>query len=104
MGPGVSTQTRESSWVERGERALKPLEERRQALDPECAINVGHGPRQRQAVLECVAGPRRRLGAVAEHPPTAIGRAPDVDCIKPQMRASSRDDTDQGSQEFRIAG
>src|SRR5262249_19979157 len=60
--------------VERGKLGLKSLEERRQALDLEPAIDLGHGAGQREAVFERITGARGRLGAVAEHPPMAIGR------------------------------
>src|SRR5580704_13471891 len=99
MGPGVSTQTRESSW----RLSAESSEERRQPLDLEPAIDLGHGARQREAVLERIAGARGCLGAVAEHPPMATGRTPDIDGIKPQMRAACRRDPDQRPQELRIA-
>src|SRR6516165_11849116 len=81
--------------IERGKLGLKSLEEWRQPLDLEPAIDLGHDARQREAVLERIAGARGRLGAVAEHPPMASGRTPDVDGIKPQMRAACRRDPDQ---------
>ena len=68
------------------------------------AIDVRHGARQREPVLERVAGARGRLRAVAEHPPAAVGAAADVDRVEPQMRAARRRDADQRAQEFRIAG
>ena len=90
--------------VERGQLRLERLEERREPLDLERAIDVGHGAREREAVLQRVAGARRRLRAVAEHPPAPVGRAADVDGVEPQMRAAGRRDADQRPQEFRIAG
>ena len=59
---------------------------------------------EREPVLERVAGAGRRLRAVAEHPPAAVGAAPDIDRVEAQMRAARRRDADQRPQEFRIAG
>ncbi len=64
----------------------------------------GHGARQREPVLERVAGAGGRLRAVAEHPPAAVGAAPEIDRVEAQMRAARRRDADQRPQEFRIAG
>ena len=52
-----------------------------------CAIDVGHGARQREPVLERVAGARRRLRAVAEHPPAAVRAAADD---RPRRSADAR--------------
>ena len=90
--------------AERRELGLEGLKERRDALDPRGAIDVGNGARQRQPVLDRVAGARWRLGAVAEHPPASVGAASDIDGIKAQMRAAGRRDADQRTQKFRIAG
>ena len=54
-------------------------EERRQALHARVAVERGEHTGQDHAVLERVARARRRLGAVAEHPPVTIGRPPDID-------------------------
>ena len=78
MGPGVSTQMG-ALPVERRKRGLHRLEERCEALHLELAVEIGHGARQREAVLERVARARRCLGAVTEHPPIAIRGAPDID-------------------------
>ena len=84
--------------------ACKRLEERRDALDARGAIDVGNGARQRQPVLDRIAGARRRLRAIVEHPPAPVGAAADIDGIEAQMRAARRLDADQRPQEFRIAG
>ena len=89
--------------IERHQFGLESLEERRDALDAGGAIDVGNGARQRQAVLDGVAGARRRLRAIVEHPPAAVGAAADVDGIKTQMRAAGRRNADQRPQKFRIA-
>ena len=94
-----------SSWrLSADKLGLKRLEERRHAFDPRGAINVGNGARQREPVLDRIAGARRRLRAIAEHPPAAVGAAPDIDRVETQMRAAGRRDADQRPQEFRIAG
>src|SRR5262249_8284735 len=90
--------------IERGELGLKSLEEWRQALHLERPIDVGQRARQLKAVLKCVAGARGRLGAVAQHPPVAVPRAPDVHGVKPKMPAAPRGTPPQRPQEFRIAG
>ena len=90
--------------AEGGELGLERLKERCDAFDARGAIDVRDGARQRQAVLDRVAGAGGRLGAVAEHPPAAVGAARDIDGIKAQMRAAGRRDADQRPQEFRVAG
>ena len=80
---------------EGGELGLEGLKERGDAFDARGAIDFRDGARQRQAVLDRVAGAGGRLGAVAEHPPASVGAAPDIDGIKAQMRAAGRGDTDQ---------
>ena len=62
--------------VERGKLALERLEERRHALHVGGAVDVGHGAGKREPVLDRIAGARRRLRAVAEHPPAAVGPRP----------------------------
>ena len=89
---------------EGGELGLEGLKERGDAFDARGAIDFGDGARQRQPVLDRVAGAGGRLGAVAEHPPASVGAAPDIDGIKAQMRAAGRRDADQRTQKFRIAG
>ena len=90
--------------VEREQLGLQSLEERRDALDPRRAIDIGNGARQCEPVLDRVAGAGRRLGAIVKHPPASVGAAPDIDRIEAQMRAAGRLDADQRPQEFRIAG
>ena len=67
---------RESSWrLSDDQLGLERLEERRERSTRARAIDVGNGARQREPVLERIAGARRRLRAVAEHPPAAVGAA-----------------------------
>ena len=90
--------------AKRRELGLKSLKERCEPLGAARAIDVGDGARQREPVLDRIAGARWRLRAVAEHPPVAVGAARNVDRVEAQMCAAGRCDADQGAQEFRIAG
>jgi hypothetical protein len=90
--------------AERCELGLKSLKERGEALGAARSIDVGDGARQREPVLDRIAGAGWRLRPVAEHPPAAVGAACDIDRIESQMRAAGRCDADQRAQEFRIAG
>ena len=83
---------------------LQGLEERRVAVDMQVAVDVRNALPERQPVFEGEAGARRRLGAVAEHPPAAVGAARDVRGIKTQMRTAGRRHAHQRPQEFRAAG
>ena len=89
--------------VERRQLRLKGLEERRQPLDAQRAIDVRHRARERDAVLQGVAGAGGRLGAIAEHPPSPFRRTADVDGVETQIRAARRRGADHRTQEFRIA-
>ena len=94
-----------SSWrLSAQQLGLERLKERRDALDARGAIDIRNGARQRETVLDGVAGARGRLRAVAEHPPAAVGAAADIDGVEAQMRAARRRDADQRTQKFRIAG
>jgi len=90
--------------AKRRELGLKSLKERCEPLGAARAIDVGDGARQREPVLDRIAGARWRLRAVAEHPPVAVGAARNIDRVEAQMSAAGRCDADQGAQEFRIAG
>ena len=90
--------------IEREQLRLERLKERRNALDPRGAVDVGDGARQREPVLDRVARARRRLRPIVEHPPPAVGAAPHVNGIEPQVRAARRRNADQRPQIFRIAG
>jgi hypothetical protein len=90
--------------VEAGQFVLKRLEERRVAKHPQVAIDVGNPVGEREAVFQRIAGSGRRLGAVAQHPPAAIGAARDVDGIEAQVRAAGRRHVDERPHEVRAAG
>ncbi len=76
--------------VEAVKLGLQGLEERRVAAHPQVAIDVRNPVREREPVFQRIAGARRRLGAVAQHPPAAIGAARDIDGVEAQMRAAGR--------------
>ena len=90
--------------VEAGQLVLQRLEERRVAEHPQAAIDVGNPVGQREPVFQRIAGTGRRLGAVAQHPPAAIGAARDVDGIEAQMRAAGRRHVGERPHEVRAAG
>ena len=54
-------------------------EEAGEPVDVHLAIDVGQRARGGDAVLQREAGARRRLGAVAEHPPVAVGAAAELE-------------------------
>ena len=58
---------------------------RRQPLHPAVAQHLGQDARQHLAVLQRVAGPRRALGAVGQHPPLAVRGARQVGGIDVQV-------------------
>ncbi len=90
--------------VERGKCRLESLKERCEALDMQRTVDIRHGARQRDPVLQGIAGARGRLRAIPESPPASLGRPANVDRIKPQMRATGGRRADQRPQEFRITG
>ena len=90
--------------IQSRQRGLEGLEKGCQALDPDGAIDFRDGALQSEPALEHEARARGRLGAVAQHPPAAVGAASDIDRIEPQMRAARRRHTDQRPQKFGIAG
>ena len=63
---------------QRVEHLAQAAEERRQPLHAAVAEGLRQAARQRDPVLERVAGAGRRLGAIGEHPPRAVGRAREV--------------------------
>ena len=90
--------------VERRQLRLEAPGRTARGARPEAPIDVGHRARQREPVLQRVARARRRLRAVAEHPPSPVRRAADIDAVEPQMRTARRLDADQRAKKFRIAG
>ena len=86
------------------QRLAECLEERRHALDIHRLVEVGKGARQHQAIFQRVAGTRRRLGAVVQHPPAPIGAAADIGRIEVKMAAAGRFDAANRAQIFVAAG
>ena len=74
------------------------------AAHPQIAIDFGNAVGEREAVFQRIAGARRRLGAVAQHPPAAVGAARDVDGVEAQMRAAGRRHVGERPHEVRTAG
>ncbi len=94
-----STQTRDCALAaEPGELGLEGLEERRDPVDAQRAIDVRHGARQGEPGLQRVAGAGRRLGAVAPAPTSGHRRrASNVDRVETRMRAAGRRDADEAA-------
>ena len=78
-------------------------EEGRQVLHLQIAVQLGKDARDDQPVLERVAHAERRLGAVGNDPPAAVGRAREVDGVNVQPDAARHWDADAGAQEARVA-
>ena len=83
----------------REQRVLQRAEERREQLDVQLAERVGEQPRDREAVLERVAGAGRRLRARADHAPLAVGAAREIEGDEVQEDAGRRPDAVAGAQE-----
>ena len=81
------------------ERLLKRQEELGEPLHAELAEGVGEEPRDGEAVLERIARARRRLGARAGHPPSAVGPARQVEGDLMQVDPARRRDAVTGAQE-----
>ena len=88
----------------RGKAGAERLEEGRQALDVHAPVEFGEGARQCVPVFERIAGPGRRLRAVAEHPPAAVGPAADVGGIELEVAAARRLDAVKRAEELAAAG
>ena len=86
------------------QRIAKRLEERRHPFDVHRLVEVGKGPRQHQAVFQRVAGARRRLRAVAQHPPAPVRATADVGGIEMQITPARRFDAAHRAQIFVAAG
>ena len=80
------------------------LEERRHPFDVHRLVERGEGARQHQPVFQRVACARRRLGAVAEHPPAPVGAAADIGGVKTEIAAARRFDAADRAQIFGAAG
>ena len=65
--------------------------------------NAGQGTCTDEPVLQGVSHAGRRLSAIANHPPPAVGRSREIDRETVQMNAAERFDAEAGSQEVGIA-
>ena len=65
------------------------------------AVDVGQRARGGDAVLQRKAGARRRLRAVAQHPPGAVRAAAELEGAEVQEMSAGRLDADHRAQEFR---
>ena len=86
------------------QRLAERLEERRHALDIHRLVEIGKGARQHQAIFQRVAGARRRLRAVVQHPPAPVGAAADIGGIEMKIAAARRFDAANRAQIFVAAG
>ena len=82
----------------------KRLEERRDALDIHRLVERGEGARQHQTIFQRIARARRRLRAIAEHPPAPVGPAADIGGIEIEIAAARRLDAAHRAQIFVAAG
>ena len=72
------------------QRVAEGAEEAGQAVDVRLGVEVGEDARGGDAVLQREAGAGGRLGAVAEHPPGAVGAAADLEGEEVQVVAAAR--------------
>ncbi len=79
-------------------------EEAGEPMDIHLAIDVRQCARGGDAVLQRKAGAGRRLGAVAQHPPFAVGPAAELEGAEMQEMPAGRLHADQRSQELRAGG
>ena len=82
------------------QRVAEAAEEAGEAVDMHLGVDVGQRARGGDAVLQREAGARRRLRAVAEHPPVAVGTAAELEGAEMQEVAARRPDADHGPQIF----
>ncbi len=85
------------------EPGAKIAEERRQPAQIHVAKQARDGSRHDEAVFQRIAGARRRLGAIAQHPPRAIRAARDLRRVKAQPAAAGRRDAAHRPDELRRA-
>ena len=74
------------------QRLAQRIEERRQVLHMQFAEHLREDARDDQPVLQRVAGSRRRLGAIGDDPPVAVGRARQIGRVVEQVHAARRVD------------
>ena len=86
------------------ERVAEGAEEAGEAVDAGLGEEVGENPRRRHAVLQREAGAGRGLGAVAEHPPGAVGAATDLEGEEVQEVAGGGFRADHRAEPFGAGG
>ena len=82
-----------------GETRAQRTEKQGDAVDLGIAVEAGQHPRHHDAVLQGIAGPGRRLGAVAQHAHRPVRAADQVRGVQGQMRPVIRDRPVAGTQE-----
>ena len=87
-----------------GQPLAKLAEERRQPGDVHVLVEIRKRPREHEPVLERGPGAGRRLGAVAEDPPAAVGPPADVTGVEPEPAAPRRRHALHRPQVVRAAG
>ena len=87
---------------ERAQRVALGAEERREPLDLAVAKRLGQAARQDDAVLERIAGAGRRLRAVGEHPPVAVGATREIDGVQVEVDVVRHADAVARPQERRV--
>ncbi len=85
------------------QRVAEIAEEAGEPMHMHLRIDVGEGARGGDAVLEREAGARRRLRAIAQHPPAAIRTAAEFEGAEMEEVSAGRLDADDRAQEFGIA-
>ena len=86
------------------QRVAEGAEEAGEAVDVGLGVEVGEDARGGDAVLQREAGAGGGLGAVAEHPPGAVGAAAELEGDEMEVVAAARGDADQRAQPFAAAG
>ncbi len=86
------------------QRIAEGAEEAGEAVHVHLGIDIGEGAGGGDAVFQRKAGAGGRLGAVAQHPPIAIGAAAELEGAEMQEMAGGGLDADQGAQEFARCG
>ena len=87
-----------------GQAIAEGAEEGRQSLDVGGVVEAGIGPRHHQPVLQRIAGARRRLGTVVQHPPAPIRAPADVDGEQVEPAPARRLDPAHGADVVGAAG
>ena len=86
------------------QRVAEGAEEAGEAVDVGLGVEVGEDAGGGDAVLQREAGAGGGLGAVAEHPPGAVGAAADLEGDEMEVVAAAGGDADQRAQPLAAAG